>query len=399
MRVMLTSFGIEDMHTTEACRESVFHRMPPVSFRKVNEAFMPDYELLILCDQIVMDEVSFQQLIESPARAYSGVSETFKALKAEGRIQLVDFPAILKSKSDLLSRMLKNDMGVLDRWVVPLRESLDLWRHFAEMSMDIWRDDAHHAFHGHPPLTRDAAIYMHETLHKQRALMHEVGYLMHDARGEATTISMMVEIALDSSEKRKHKEFRSALRGVVESYLSYVNANLVLADELDVGFHDWLDFTPFYSTKFLSVGKQDDETQEERKQVERLFTVAFPELAIQDTRSLLKALNDKRLVELRQLVSDAVDGKVTFDEKFAKAVLSEVLCGEMRLGRLRNVLGYLTMPIGLIPWVGTPAEKLVEETVGSAVGKKIREKHRWFYMLSEIAESRRKRMDQAEGNP
>lgn len=399
MRIMLTSFGIEDAGIADAGRESVFHRMPPVSFRKVNEAFMPDYELLILCDQIVMDEASFQQLIESPARAYSGVSETFKALKEEGRIQLVDFPAILKSKGDLLGRMLKNDIGVLDRWVVPLRESLDLWRNFAQMSMQIWRDDAHRASPDSVLGTGRAAMYMHETLHRQAVLNLQMHSLMHNARNATANISMMVEIALDSSEKRKRKEYRSVLRGVVEAYLSYVNANLVLADALDIGFHDWLDFTPFYSTKFLFVGKQEEETQEERKQVERLFTVAFPELAIQDTRSLLKALNDKRIEDLRQLVSDAVDGKVTFDEHFAKAILSEVLRGEIKLGRFRNVLGYLTMPIGLVPWVGTPAEKLIEETVGSAVSKKIRKEHRWFYMLSEIAESRSKRLDQIEGNP
>ena len=140
---------------------------------------------------------------------------------------------------------------------------------------------------------------------------------MHSAKYEAYYLSDMVEVALGSAEKRRHKEYRSALREVLQAYLTYVNANLVLASELEIPFHDWLDFTPFYSTKFLSVGKREDETQQGRKQVERLFTVAFPELAIQDTSALLKVLNDRRIQDLRQLIGDAVLWKVQLDEHFA----------------------------------------------------------------------------------
>jgi hypothetical protein len=160
-----------------------------------------------------------------------------------------------------------------------------------------------------------------------------------------------------------------------------------LASEFEIPFHDWLDFTPFYTTKFLSVGKREDETQRGRKEVERLFTVAFPDLAIRDTRALLKVLNDKRIQDLRQLISDAVVGKVQFDDHFAKSVLAEVLRSERKITRFRNILGYLTLPIGFIPAFGTPAQKLIEEAVGAPVAKKMKQKHRWFYMLSEIAES------------
>ena len=136
------------------------------------------------------------------------------------------------------------------------------------------------------------------------------------------------------------------------------------------------------------MGKREDETQRGRKQVERLFTVAFPELAIQDTSALLKVINDKRIQDLRQLIDDAVVGKVQFDEHFAKSVLAEVLQGERKITRFRNVLGYLTLPIGFIPGVGTPVQKLVEEAVGMPVAKKVKQKHSWFYMLSEIADAR-----------
>lgn len=380
MKLMLTSFGIEQTYAPVR-GQSMFDRMPPVSFRLFNEAFMPDYELLVLCDQIVMDESSFQRLIDSPARPYSGVAETFRALKSEDRIELVDFSSVLRANSDLLEKMLDHDMGVLDQWVLPLRESLTTWRHFAEMSMQVWRDEGEQPGAGHRMHTRDLNYH-------SAAAMHEISHVMHSTTHEVYSLSQMVEVALSSAEKRKHKEYRSALRDVIRAYLVYVNANLVLASELELPFHDWLDFTPFYTTKFLSVGKREDETQRGRKEVERLFTVAFPDLAIQDTRSLLKVLNDKRIQDLRQLIGDAVLGKVQFDEHFAKSVLAEVLRSERKITRFRNVLGYLTLPIGFIPAVGTPAQKIIEEAVGAPVAKKMKQKHRWFYMLSEIADSR-----------
>jgi hypothetical protein len=111
-------------------------------------------------------------------------------------------------------------------------------------------------------------------------------------------------------------------------------------------------------------------------------------LAIRDTGALLKILNDKRIQDLRQLIDDAVQGKVQFDEYFAKSILTEVLRSERKITRFRNVLGYLTLPLGFIPVFGTPIQKVVEEAVAAPVTMKMKDKHKWFYMLSEIAESK-----------
>ena len=50
MKVMITSFGVEHSLSSEASEDTMFSRMPPVSFRGINEAFMPDYELLVLAE-------------------------------------------------------------------------------------------------------------------------------------------------------------------------------------------------------------------------------------------------------------------------------------------------------------------------------------------------------------
>lgn len=390
MKLMLTSFGVEQCLTSAFDAGSPFYRMPPVSFRAINESFMPDYELLLLCDKIVMDESSFQRLVEHPSRVYTKVAETFKALNGEGRIELADFSYILRENGPLLNRMIDHDIKVLDQWVVPLRESLGIWREFMDKSAALMRTEPDEWIGPHA-----GDVSLHETMHAQRAFMrhtmHRVANEMHSAKAEAMMLSVMVEDALQSSEKRKLREYRQALRGVLRAYLTYVNSNLILSNTLQVGFHDWLDFTPFYGLKFMSIGKDEVYAEESRKQVEKLFTVAFPELAIEGTAALVRALGDKRIEELRRLIDDAAHGKVQFDEAFAKAVLAEVFRGERKASKFRSVFGYLTLPMDFIPWVGGLAQKALEETVGSVVEKKIKQKHQWFYMLSEIADSRDKK--------
>jgi hypothetical protein len=176
---------------------------------------------------------------------------------------------------------------------------------------------------------------------------------------------------------------------VLHDYLSYVNANIVLSNKLKAGFHDWTDFLPFYRRKFLSVG-QDLDAQKQIDASNRLFEVSFPEFAISDTAALVKVLNDKRIIDLRRLIQDAVEGKVTFDEGFARNMLKEVLGTEKRIARYRTIVSYLTMPLDFLPLLSPVAQKVTEEVVGMLVEKRLKQKYRWFYMLSDAAEGTRR---------
>jgi len=380
MKIMITSFGVEHSLFSGAESGTMFSRMPPVSFRHINQRFTPDYELLLLYDSMIMDETSFDRLVGGSVAAYSHVSETFQALRAEGRIELRDFSSTLRAHAQLLNRMTEHDLKSLEQWVEPLRASLTLWRHFSQLSMDLMQPSlghwSNHTLDGDASEVRMRAVLVHELAHM----------MMENSRGTVAT-STLVEEALETSTKRKRKVHRDALREVLQGYLTYVNANLILSQQLDLGFHDWLDFTPFYAAKFLSVGVADNPVQAGRAQLERLFTIPFPELAIRSPRALMEALNDKRVADLRRLVAEAAAGRVQFDEAFAKSVLTEVFHTSERAKRWRSIVGYATLPIHLIPWVGSVAQKVVEEGVAISLERKLREKHRWFYMLSEIASS------------
>ncbi|MBN1912058.1 MAG: hypothetical protein JW818_20220 [Pirellulales bacterium] len=395
MKLMLTSFGIEQSIAGESDVDSMFRGMPPVSFRQVSSPFMPDYELLLLCDKVLMDGESFGQLVGSPFSAYTHVADTFRALRSEGRIELVDFVSIVRRNAGLLDRMLEHDIRILDQWIDPLRESLMMWRGFADASWDVIRHMAEEDYRRRDSEQGEGDLFLgihawhafHEPSHRL-VPEYQVNRDLHRAAGEVERVTDFVNMALHSARKRRLKEYRGALRDVVRSYLAHVNSNLILSNELNVGFHDWLDFTPFYAVKFLSVGRTEDRAHESQKHLEKLFNISFPNLAIRDAKSLLRALNDKRIQDLRQLVDDAVNGRVKFDEGFAQSVLNEVLHAEKSARKARSVLGYVTMPVGFIPWIGTAAQKLLDEAVGTPLERKLKSQNRWFYMLSDIAESR-----------
>jgi hypothetical protein len=71
MDLLLTAFGVASSPDLNA--ESLFYRMPPA---RVGEVFLPDYEVLLLCDRIVMDTQTFDRLrsdMRNPA--YKTVAE------------------------------------------------------------------------------------------------------------------------------------------------------------------------------------------------------------------------------------------------------------------------------------------------------------------------------------
>jgi hypothetical protein len=76
MKIMITSFGIEHSLSSDPDQQTMFYRMPPVSFRRIKETFLPDYELLLLCESVIMDEASFDRLVHGSVASYSQLGAT-----------------------------------------------------------------------------------------------------------------------------------------------------------------------------------------------------------------------------------------------------------------------------------------------------------------------------------
>lgn len=393
MRILLTSFGIsESLFRTEdsfpgafrlspedrpwahvhgvSVNRSLFDRMPPVDMRSIPNLFLPDYASLLLAEQILMDQESFRSLQSAAHPLFSKLADALGALHEAGHITLVDYQGALQRDRELLENMLELDMRILDEWVPPLRESLEKWRGFARNAERLL-GEAEIAESGHYGGT-DANL-LHWTI--------------NFADGVCSDSDRLLAEALNSSRNRRKRKYRDVLRSTLRPYLRYVNCNLVLARQFSAGLHDWSDFLPFYHRKFAPVGQRTAGLESHTAELLRLFSVAIPQFTISDTKQLLRVIEDKRVQELRKVVSEAVAGKVTFDEEYARQTFCEVLRISEGSQRWRRIVSYLTIPIGQIPWAGPLLQKTVEEAAGKLIDRHLERDYQWFYLLSDVNDS------------
>jgi hypothetical protein len=362
----------------------MFDGMPPISMSAENQVFMPEYPILLLCERLVLDAESFERLSKGEHHErYANIAEIMKTLFDEGFIRVEDFGAIVDQNKELLERMLERDLKRLDEWVRPLKESTQTWQQFLESLRDSFQQDFIVDKPQEPRVDNEPSK---DEVEFRQARNHIGHYLhsIHSIANKAVFRHWRLREALESSAKRRLSEYRDVLREVLTEYLAYVNANLVLSRTLEVGFHDWYDYEPFYREKFLTIGQEGRPEENKLQKVKQLFEISFPEFIPSDIKKVLRVIKDKRIADLRNLVDKAVKEEIQFDREFANRVLHEVLGVEQRVGRVRNYVSYATLPLGFVPLVGTPVQKAVEEAVDRIYESKIRSQYRWFYLISEL---------------
>ena len=370
MNLMLTSFGIDQdsskIKSSMGYRGrlssddiySPFYRMPPVNMNVIKENFKPDYSILLLCDKVVMDELSFKYLKDNPHPLYANIAETFRHLNKEGFIELLDFSSILDDNHDLLQKMLFHDLENIAQWITPLRESSSIWKKFLKnCTENIFKNDINEA--DEPDQILNARM-------------------LHLSGMESLNIEALLELRDSIVVSARYED--EDLYNLFKNYLSYVNSNIILSKELKIGFHDWSDFLPFYRYKFLYVGQERLSMEDHTSASKRLFEVSFPEYSIKDSNTLIKMLHDDRIIDLRNLIQEAVDGKTTFDEKFARDTFKKVFEIEKQIGKYRTITSFVSELIPLSVLAKIPIMDFIDDRIRD----KLTQEYRWFYLISDI---------------
>lgn len=385
MKLLLTSFGRDYRENKLKPGDAdVFYGMPPALFAREAAALRPDCSAFILADYVLMDGQSFERLTGSPHPLYADVAAFFTIAKAEGLIVLVDYEAVLQQKKPLLDGMLERDMAELEPWVALTRDSMRIWQQLlsngARQTMDILscNTDVQRNFAVHqdtwPVLMPDTAHHM-LSAHVMAHVCHFTDMPLHEA--------------LNSAKTRRKATVKRQLKGLISSYLAYVNANILLSHHFDAGVCDWADFTPFYNDKFLRVGTQSPAQEPASNGLNKLFSLVFPTVRLEDPKRLVKLMRDKRLIELRSLCRDAASGAVSFDDKFANSVLREVFAIERKVSSIRNKISWLSLPLGFVPVLGNFIQKPIEELIARPLEKRHRNPYNWFFVISDYFDESR----------
>lgn len=371
MKLILTSFGLSHLTGRSDENRNLFYRMPPVSMTHINQNFMPDYSTLLLADKVIIDQQTYDRLLEGRHELFGDVSEMIRMLHGEGFVQIENFEKIISDNKETLQSILKTDLKELDLWVKPLKEAICTWSSFFHRFDSKLRNEL-------PENDLEYQRCFNANYHTSHVVK------LHTSMADIHDLTFLTD-AIQSSSKRRKSEYRNVLKDKLSEYLSYVNSNLLLSYKLNAGFHDWQDFQPFYKEKFFRLAQDSFPLEKEKENVKKLFDISFPEFSNWNPKNVIKALKDSRIKELRNLIDDACSGKVEFDEKFANRVLSEVFKIESKLVKLRSIVSYITSPIGFIPTIGTPIQKAAEEAIILPIQKNKRQEYKWFYMISDLA--------------
>ena len=381
MRVLLTSFGITRSRSEFSSESNaLFYRMPPVDMRVPQPTFALDLTALLLADKVVLDSGTMEALQGKPHRLYKEVAEAVRALYEAGFVELVDFARVLDEHKGFLGAMTASDLTDPARWEDCLTEAFERWVLFLDNVDDPHlRNIRNGLVHGSDlrqmlMLSRQVIVAIRPSRHFVPAVPDGDWPRAKSHRGRPPTPN------------RAREQLTETPLGqtVLREYLEYVNANLILANELDAGFCDWVDFAPFYRRKFQGVGHADAPVEERAGQLRKLFAVSFPQLELGSVDKLIRALSDPRIVELRALVERAVRGEVTFDEAFARDTLLEVLHAEQKRFQLVHLVSYLTLPLSLFGLGGTALTQALQEVVGQSISARLQKPHSWFYLLSDV---------------
>jgi hypothetical protein len=370
MKIMLTSFGLGHEYMPVTANVSLeFNRLPPLNMWSAVGRFEPEYSLLILCDRIILDELSFERLKESSRPIFASTAQTVKLLHDEGYVQLADYASALRENVDLLRKMTDSDIRVIDQW----RQAL-------HVSEGIWESYVARAFFG------SSAPY-----EGRHGIALEPGHItvkMHSARGYSRKETSNRPDFIPINTRLTDEVLALTDHALIKAYLTYINANLILSNEMDSALHDWEDFLPFYQQKFLGVGRRNPPAAAQAEASRQLFDIALPELAIDSPKQLIRVLNHRHVGELRALIDVASRGEVDFDVDFARNVFREVFKIEQKAAKTRRIIGYVTLPIGFIPLVGNFAQAIVQEAAGTLLERRLRKPYRWLYMLSDLPQQR-----------
>lgn len=365
MKLLLSSFGLNT-----SLFGGYFSRMPAVSMASVGTCFVPDYPVILLFDKVVIDEKTFEALENFNNKQYfKEVGHLIEALNDAGRLEIHDFEKIISPYQSQIDKSIEYDLSDIGEWREEFERSVSIWHKFANMAKYALMEK----YSKGVKLTDEEEILLN---------VFEMGYW---GRCSFFTHDRTIGYFLKNWRNKMDLEVRYNIQKILGEYLRYTATNLLLSDKLEATLHDWSDFEPLYRKKLNISLKTKNEKENEMSQIRKLFEVICPDFEPKNPSTFVKSLDDPRIESLRDLVQDAVAGKISFDEKYANEILREVLKVEKKISFKRKIVGWATLPVHFIPWAGTPMQKISEELISKSLEIKARKGKEWFYLISDIS--------------
>jgi hypothetical protein len=311
MKLRLICSGLSQLPLrAEEAGDEAGVRLPRVFLARDSQQFLPDFALLLLADEILMDRLTFEGLIRGQILSGPTVPLLARLLQQEGFIRLEDFASAGRAATNPLAARLPGDLAALETWIPAVREWLAAWQaHYEGIQLTL----------------RPVIKEMREGVAAGKApkldYAQQASKFLHDTGGRFQMASFYAEESLPSATGSLNEEQRFELQTLVSEKLGFTRGNLALGQEFGAAVHDWCDLEPFYREIVTRAAKSAGDEKWE-SEARRLFEIPLPEFTFWHPDNVLRALNDPQVRQLREVIRESIATKKPVEPKQFKTGLS-----------------------------------------------------------------------------
>lgn len=351
-------------HPDEWIWQHELERMPPLGSFEPGQGFVPDFSVLMMFDEFIIPGQAYERIRNAPEPAWMGSwPEVLELLEAEGALSTIDVEQEIKQVAHIRGGMLRRDMQDPAKWADAMTyydalmatADRELRSRPSQAGMLAWEFDPNKV----------------------------PGVEGPDGHYHVLSGAPLVDPGEDPDDP--HYQLHETALSHLRSQLREVNAGLALAALLDVSPMFWAPYKGYLEVK--SDEAEAARNAEERSEATRLFfRIAFPRYRPDTIRELGRLRQDKRLQQLREIIVSASQTGDVMDPEYPQRILEEVLEVERKIGRIRQIVGWISAAIGLVPLPGVGiASTVVSELASAGIEARLRKKWNWFYLISDGA--------------
>ncbi len=339
-----------------------YYRMIPLAiFPGYNFAMSgrvgPLYAACLFADVLIIDEQTRPFLRRKDGILFRQVIEFLDALQSSGRLKEISYQNILYKKWDLVENEVRRQIKYPRNWGDAIINAED------------WRVKVHHG----SPLD-----YVLSRLDDRISAYYREEPFVDNILKLAMSLPGGTRSLLKLWKKELSKPYRRLYRATVESYLYHVNSMRILSNEIGVPMIDWPDTKGFY-LRSLDY-KEDDTKLLEVSDGQILLNLLFPCFKPKNANKFVKSLDRPEIEEFRKIIRN----EKHVDEALALEIIRNILDSEIAAGFRHSITGFATLPLGFIPYIGTPIQKGAEVAINHFLNIKNKKRHGWFHIFADL---------------
>lgn len=349
-------------HPGEWVWQHELRSMPPLGYYEAGSGFIPDFSILTMFEEFVISGDAYDRILSESAPSWLGTwPHVVQLLESEGALTTVDIDSELKAISHKRGWMLRRDMEDPPKWSDAMAYH------------DALITSASEAY-GKSPLDARAPTWEFD-------VDRIPGVAGSDGQTHMLSSAPLTEPGDDPDDP--HYQLHEAALDTVSVQLREVNAGIALSMDLDAVPMFWAPYRRYLAKKAeLSSGVNS--AADDAEAASLFFEVAFPRYSPGTVDQLSRLRGDPRITQLRSEIRNAIETGELLDPAYPQKVLEKAFHLERRIGKIRQIGGWISSALGLIPVPGIGiAASAVSELVGTAVEKPMKKDLRWLYLISD----------------